>query len=353
MTHIRAAIIGPTSYTGFHLIELLLRHPNATVTYLASHREQLPNIADEFPKLKGRCDLDCQPIDAAAIAATADIAFLCLPHVASMRYAPALIEAGLRVVDLSADYRLNDKDVYQRVYDHTHEDAGRLATAVYGLPEFFEDEIKSATLVANPGCYPTAAALGIAPLLKAGLAKPTGIIINAASGVSGAGRNAKPHLHFPEVDGGFSSYAPGLHRHQIEIEQTLSTVTGSTVSTLFVPHLLPITQGIFETIYLEPVQTGLTQSQLHETFENAYADKPFVRVRKELPNIKHVVNTNYVDIAVRLVNAGGEPGAATDQSVGQRIIVFSTEDNVIKGASGQAVQNMNLMFGLDQTTSLA
>jgi N-acetyl-gamma-glutamyl-phosphate reductase len=183
------------------------------------------------------------------------------------------------------------------------------------------------------------------------------VIINAASGVSGAGRTAKPHLHFPEIDGGFSAYAPGVHRHQIEIEQTLSTVTSQPVSALFVPHLLPITQGIFETIYLEPAQASLTELQLYEAFENAYAGKPFVRVRKELPNIKHVVNTNFVDIAVRLVNAGGEPNqepaATTNETAGQRIIVFAAEDNVIKGASGQAVQNMNLMFGLDQTTGLA
>jgi N-acetyl-gamma-glutamyl-phosphate reductase len=349
--HIRAAIIGPTSYTAQYLIEILLRHPAAAVTYLATQREALPNIADEFPQFRGRCELAGKPIDAAAIAAEADVAFLCLPHLASMQYAPKLLDAGLRVIDLSADYRLRDAEQYARVYGHAHEDRANLAAAVYGLPEFFAEQIKGADLVANPGCYPTAAALAIAPLLQRSLVKPTGIIINAASGVTGAGRSPKQPFHFPEVNEAFSPYGVGTHRHQTEIEQTLRTIKGSEVAALFVPHLLPIDRGILETIYLDPADDDVTEAELYEAFHDAYREAPFVRVRKELPNVKWVRDTNYCDIAVRLVHAGGEPGAEND-GIARKVIVISAEDNMIKGASGQAVQNMNLMFGLEQTAGL-
>lgn len=349
--NIRCAIVGPTSYTAQYLIEILLRHPEADVTYLATQREALPNIADEFPQFRARCELAGQPIDPVAIAAAADVAFLCLPHVASMQYAPKLLDAGLRVIDLSADYRLRDADQYARVYGHAHEDKANLALAVYGLPEFFAEQIKEADLVANPGCYPTAAALGIAPLLQRSLVKPTGIIINATSGVTGAGRSPKQPYHFPEANEAFSPYAPGIHRHQTEIEQTLRTIKGSVVNTLFVPHLLPVDRGILESIYLDPADDDVTEAELYEAFHDAYAQAPFVRVRKELPNIKWVRDSNYCDIAVRLVTAGGEPGAE-NEGIARKVIVFTAEDNMIKGASGQAVQNMNLMFGLEQTAGL-
>lgn len=349
--NIRCAIVGPTSYTALYLIEILLHHPSAKVTYLATQREALPNIADDFPQFRARCEMAGQPIDPAAIAAAADVAFLCLPHVASMQYAPKLLDAGLRVIDLSADYRLRDAAQYARVYGHAHEDVANLAAAVYGLPEFFAEQIKDADLVANPGCYPTAAALGIAPLLQRSLVKPTGIIINATSGVTGAGRSPKQPFHFPEANEAFSPYAPGIHRHQTEIEQTLRTIKGSPVNVLFVPHLLPVDRGILESIYLDPADDDVTEAELYEAFHDAYAEAPFVRVRKELPNIKWVRDSNYCDIAVRLVHAGGEPGADND-GIARKVIVFTAEDNMIKGASGQAVQNMNLMFGLDQTAGL-
>jgi len=353
MPTIRAAIVGPTSYTGYHLIELLLRHPQAELTYLASHRDELPNIADEFPRLRRRCEMTCRPIDAEAMAAEADVAFLCLPHVASMQYAPKLLAAGLRVIDLSADYRLVDAEQYERVYQHPHGDRENLATAVYGLPELFADKVRHAKLVANPGCYPTAAALGVAPLLRNKLVKPGGIIINAASGVSGAGRSPKPNLHFPAVNEGYTAYAPGVHRHQVEIEQTLRAANGNQpVHALFVPHLLPVTYGILETIYLDPVDDTITESALRDAYDQAYANAPFVRVLDtELPNISAVAGTNYCDLAVRLLSAGGEPGAA-DNGAPRKVVVFAAEDNMIKGASGQAVQNMNAMFGLEETTGL-
>jgi N-acetyl-gamma-glutamyl-phosphate reductase len=335
---IRVAIVGPTGYTALWLIKLLLRHPSAKISYLASHREELPSIAEEFPELLGRCDLICKPIDPEAIAKAADVAFCCLPHVSAMQYVPHLIEAGLRVVDLSADYRLADAGLYERVYQHAHQDPEHLGEAVYGLPELYRDEIKDARLIANPGCYPTTAALSIAPLLDRDLVKADGIVINAASGTSGAGRSPKPNLHFPEMNEAFYPYGHGNHRHQPEIEQTLSDVAEQRASVLFVPHLLPIDRGILETIYLEPARDDLSEDALCDAFEDAYADEPFVRVRMEYPNVKHVRDTNYCDIHVRLSKG--------------KVIVFSAIDNMIKGASGQAVQNMNLQFGEEETAGL-
>lgn len=348
---IRAAIVGPTSYTGLVLIEWLLRHPSVEITYLASQRETLPNIADDHPRLRGRCELQCEPIDAAAIAKAADVVFTCLPHVVAMEYVPALLDEDIKVIDLSADYRLADAALYERVYGHTHTDAVNLQHAAYGLPEFFASDIADAQLVANPGCYPTAAALSITPLLQRSLVQTSGIVINAASGVTGAGRSPKPHLHFPEVNESYAAYAPGIHRHQPEIEQTLSRVKGSPVSALFVPHLLPINQGILETIYLDPKDDDVSEEELFDALEDAYSDQPFVRVRRDLPNVKNVVDTNYCDISVRLVNAGS-PIDDNDDSVGKKVVVFAAEDNMVKGASGQAIQNMNLMFGLDMATGL-
>ncbi len=334
---LRAAIVGPTGYTGHWLIELLLRHPNAEIAYLASGREQLPIISDEFPALSGRCDLPCQPIDAPAMGRVADVAFVALPHKAAMEQVPALLDAGLKVIDLSADYRLSDQAQYEQTYQTPHTDPDNLAQAVYGLPELYAERIASARLVANPGCYPTASALAIAPLLRKKLIQPTGIVINAASGVSGAGRSPKPHLHYPEMTESYSAYACGNHRHQPEIEQTLSKVAGTQVQTLFIPHLLPIERGILATITMDPAPDK-SEDDFLDAFQEAYADQPFVRPRAGMPNVKHVRQSNFCDLSLRL--AGG------------KVVVFSAIDNMIKGASGQAVQNMNLMFGLDQTTGL-
>ncbi len=343
---IRAAIVGPTGYTGLHLIDLLCRHPGAELTYLASHRDELPDIRREFPQLLGRVPESvavCRPIDPEVMAQAADVAFLCLPHKAAMAYAPQLLDAGLRVIDLSADYRLADPALYEKVYEHPHADLDNLKQAIYGLPELMRDELPGAMLVANPGCYPTAAALAVAPLLTHSLVKHDGIVINAASGVTGAGRKATATLHYTEMNESFYAYGSiGGHRHQPEIEQTLSMVAGKKVSTLFVPHLLPIDQGILETIYLDPLEEDITQEELFEAFADAYAAEPFVRVRPDLPNVKHVAGTNFVDITVRLI----------DRDEFQKVVVFVAEDNMIKGASGQAVQNMNIMFEQDETAGL-
>ena len=343
---IRAAIVGPTGYTGLDLIRILLRHPSAELTYLASHRDELPDIREVFPALLNRLDdeaANCRPIDPAAIADAADVVFLALPHRAAMSYAPKLLDAGLRVIDLSADYRLADGDLYERVYGLEHTDRDNLAEAVYGLPELNRDQLPGAMLVANPGCYPTCAALGVAPLLSHSLIKHDPILINAASGTTGAGKSPSDMLHFPNLNESYQPYGViGGHRHQPEIEQALSLVAGKPIHTLFVPHLLPIDRGILETIYLQPADPDVTEDDLFEAFEDAYADEPFVRVREDLPNVKHVAHTNFCDITVRLTKHG-------DQTT---IIVFSAIDNMVKGASGQAVQNMNAVFDLDETTGL-
>lgn len=347
--NIRAAIVGPTGLTGFYLAKLLHRHPQATLTYLGSHRDELPDLRDEFPALSGLLDDDvaqCRPIEPERIAETCDVAFLGLPHKAAMAYAPALLDAGVRVIDLSADYRLADADLYEKVYDTRHDDRTNLANAVYGLPELFRQELPGAMLVANPGCYPTAAALGVAPLLSHALVKPDPVTIFAASGASGAGRAAKPATGFLNVNEAFGPYGQiGGHRHQPEIAQTLTRVAGKPVSPLFLPHLLPIDAGILETITLDPADSDVTEADLFEAFHDAYDAEPFVRVRPPedsggvLPNVKHVVGTNYVDVSVRLTDDG-------------KVVVFVAEDNMMKGASGQAIQNMNAVFELEETLGL-
>lgn len=342
----RVAIVAPTGYTGLYLIELLLRHPDARLTLLASRRDPPPHIGEVFGQLMGRLPdavAVCAPIEPGAIGAAADVVFTCLPHVAAMKLVPDLLDAGLRVIDLSADYRLADAALYERTYGEPHRDTLNLGRAAYGLPELFRDEVPAAQLVANPGCYPTAASLAVAPLLRAGLVRPERIVINAASGVTGAGRAPTPATHFPELNESFAAYgAIGGHRHQPEIEQTLTRAAGTATDVLLVPHLLPIDRGILETIYLEPAGDEVTQDDLFEALERACAREPFVRVRNELPNVKHVRDTNYCDLTVRLVEAAG----------GRRVVLFSAIDNMIKGASGQAVQNMNLMFGHDETAGL-
>ena len=283
------------------------------------------------------------PLPGTSLADAADVVFLALPHKAAMSYAPQLLDAGLRVIDLSADYRLANAALYEKVYETPHADLENLAEAVYGLPELNRDQLPGAMLVANPGCYPTAAALAVAPLLSHSLIKQTPIIINAASGTTGAGKSLSDMLHFANQNESYLPYGKiGQHRHQSEIEQTLSLVAGKPIHTLFVPHLLPIDRGILETIYLEPADPDVTEEELFEAFADAYEDEPFVRVKESLPNVKHVAGTNFCDLTVRLVR----------QPDHIQVVVFSAIDNMIKGASGQAIQNMNAVFGLDETTGL-
>lgn len=343
---VRAAIVGPTGYSGLTLIELLLRHSEVELAYLASARDTLPDIRDEFPQLIGRVDesvAGCRPIDAESMADAADVVFLPVPSPESMALVPGLLDAGLRVIDLSADYRLADPDLYEQTYGHAHRDRANLPDAVYGLPELFRDRLPGAMLVANPGCYPTAAVLGVAPLINHSLVKTDRILVNAASGVTGAGRRVADHTHFPEHNEAFFAYGRiGKHRHQPEINQVLAHVAGHPVNTLLVPHLLPIDRGILTTAYLEPATADVSADELYEAFADAYAQEPFVRVRDVMPNVKHVRHSNFCDLSVHLAGPDDDP----------TIVVFAAEDNLVKGAAGQAIQNMNIVFELDETAGL-
>lgn len=342
---IPVAILGPTGYTGLELIEWLSRHPTLRVAYLASAREKQPRIDAEFPRLRSLLPdavAQCRPIDHDAIAAQTKLAFLCLPHDAAMVHAPQLISRGVKVVDLSAAYRIKDAAVYEKTYGHHHTDAHGLSHAVYGMPEMGSDTrvaISKATLVANPGCYPTAATLAILPLLRAGLIDPAGIIINAASGVSGAGREPKPNTTLVEAGENFSPYGIGTHRHQPEINQALHMHTRSGQhGVLFVPHLLPIERGILETIYATPASTHATTERVQEVLRHAYTAEPFITVRDDAPTLRDVQRTNRVHLNARVV--------------GGRVVVVAAIDNLVKGASGQAIQNANLMLGLPEATGL-
>lgn len=336
---IPVAVLGPTGYTGLELLELLARHAGFRITYLGSSREHPPRIDAEFPRLLGRMgdtDPQCRSIDHDAIARAARLAFLCLPHEAAMTHTPELLRRGVRVVDLSAAYRLRDPELYARVYGHPHTDPGGLARAVYGLTELFRSELRAAALVANPGCYPTACTLALVPLLRQRLIEPGSIIINAASGVSGAGREPKPHTTLVEAGENYSAYAIGVHRHQPEILQTLRAVEPS-VQVLFVPHLLPVERGILETIYATPC-AGVESRELTGALREAYANERFISVREEAPTLRDVQRTNMVHVNARVVCG--------------RAVIVAAVDNLTKGAAGQAVQNANVMFGLGEGEGL-
>ncbi len=344
---IPVAVVGPTGYTGLELIEILARHPGVRIDYLASARVPAPRIDEEFPRLARRLGAhvsgECEPIDAAKIGARCRLAFLCLPHEAAMEHTPKLLEHNVKVVDLSAAYRLRDAATYERAYGHRHTDAGNLPRAVYGLTEWFRDDVRKADLCANPGCYPTAAAIALIPLLRDGLIDPGSIIVNAASGVSGAGRTPKQNLHFPEANENYSAYGIGVHRHQPEIAQTLrmkcDAELASASEPLFVPHLLPIERGILETIYAVPAAgVEVSTDRLQACLRAAYEREPFIVVRDDAPALRDVQRTNMVHVNARAV-AG-------------RVVIVAAEDNLVKGASGQAVQNANLMLGLEETSGL-
>lgn len=334
---VRVAVLGATGYTALEAIRILLRNSQVRITAATTRQDGSPSIASIHPSLTGRLDLKCEELPIAELAARADFAFCCLPHGASTAVIPQLLDAGLRVVDLSADYRLNSPEVYRKWYGLEHGDPSRLGVTVYGLPEIYGDRISSQQLVANPGCYTSASILALAPLLKHGLVEPAGIIIDAKSGTSGGGRAAKQNMLYCEVNESLSAYGVGKHRHQPEIEQVLSDVSGQTVDVVFTPHLVPMDRGILATIYARPTGNQ-TEQALLGTMREFYAGRPFVHVVDHLPATKDVSGTNYVHMTVRRTK-----GVLT-------IVVVL--DNLIKGASGVAVQNFNLMAGFPETTGL-
>lgn len=339
-TIIRAGIIGLSGYTGFETLKILLRHDQVRVTYVSANTTTGP-AATIWPQLRGQTKLVCEKTSTAKAAARCDVVFLAVPHTGAMALVPPLLKAGKVVIDLSADYRLKSAAEYKKWYHKAHSDKRRLGKSVYGLPELFKAKIQKASLIANPGCYPTAAILGLAPLVSTHTKAVESVTIDAKSGVSGAGKKLAEGLMFTEANENFKAYRVLNHQHTPEIETYLSQLAGKEMRVTFVPHLLPINRGILSTMYAR-FNTKLTAAKLQAIYKKFYKTEPFVRVLcdGEQPEIKNVAHTNYCDIGLS-VSADGKTA-----------VVTSAIDNLVKGAAGQAVQNMNLVYGFEETKGL-
>ena len=337
---LRVAIAGASGYTGFELLRILCAHPSVRVSIITSRQQKGQRIDDFYPALKRHCDLVFEDTDPEKLAASADLVFTALPHQASMDIIPSLLDRGVRVVDLSADYRLRDPEVYAKWYS-AHRTPELLKEAVYGLPELYRDKIRTARLVANPGCYPTSVILASAPPLRRGLIDPETIIADSKSGVTGAGRGMDMGVHFCEVNEGLKAYKVAEHRHTPEIEQELSVLAGRALMVNFTPHLIPMSRGILSTVYSN-LKEAVGSADVEEAFRSFYMDEPFVRLgnREHLPVSLQVRGSNYCDLGWRV-----------DERT-RRLIVISVIDNLTRGASGQAVCNMNIMCGLPEDTGL-
>jgi N-acetyl-gamma-glutamyl-phosphate reductase len=334
---IKVAIVGGTGYTGVELLRLLLQHPRVELAVITSRGEAGRPVSALFPSLAGRLDLAFSDVDVRTLA-TCDVVFFATPNGVAMQQVPTLLDAGARVIDLAADFRLRDPAAWERWYGMPHACPQLLEEAVYGLPELNRDKISRARLIANPGCYPTAVTLGFLPLLEAGLIDGSDLIADCKSGVSGAGRHVRADLAFCEANENFKAYGVFAHRHQPEITQTLSSVAASTLVDLtFVPHLLPLNRGIHATLY---ARRRSVATDLQTLYEARYRDEPFVRV---LPAGSHPQTSE--------VRAGNNC-AISVHADGSRVVVLSVIDNLVKGAAGQAIQNMNLMCGLEETLGL-
>jgi N-acetyl-gamma-glutamyl-phosphate reductase len=339
MASTRVSIIGASGYSGAELLKILTRHGHATVEKVFANTSVGKRVSELYPGLASRIDLVYEEYSADAVSSS-DVVFVALPSGEAMHLVPELVESGKKVIDLGGDFRLRDATLYEKFYNHRHTATDLLQRSVFGLPEWNRSDIRSATLVANPGCYPTSAILPLAPMLKEGLIERGGIAISSLSGVSGAGRSASVDLSFAEVNESVKAYKVCVHQHIPEIHAALQAITGDRVTSTFVPHLLPITRGIYTTIYA-PLARNVTQAEVHSVFRKYYAREPFVRVSgTAIPEIKHVNYTNFIDIGFRLYPEDNQ------------LILFSAIDNLVKGAAGQAVQNMNLMMGFDETEGL-
>lgn len=338
---INIGIVGASGYTGAELARILSNHPEAKITVATSRQYAGRPLSDIFPHLRGKADIICENLPVDELCARADLFFTAVPHKTAMDVVPVLLAAGKKVIDLSADFRLRDLAVYEEWYQ-PHSSSHLLGEAVYGLPELYRRDIAGSRLVANPGCYPTSIILGLAPLLAAGALLPETIIADSKSGTSGAGRAAQTGTLFCEVHDGFKPYKVGrAHRHTPEIEQELSAAAGQTVKVTFTPHLLPISRGILSTVYAS-LAPGFTRDNIDDLYRLKYRHEPFIRLLPEdtFPATQYVRGSNFCDISYKIDPATG------------RIIVMSTIDNIVKGASGQAVQNMNIMCGFAETAGL-
>ena len=337
---IKAAVLGATGYAGIELVRLLTNHPEVSIEILGSQSFAGQKISDVYQTLRHILEKECEELDLER-AAKCDVAFTALPHGASKTVIPSLLEKGLKVIDLSGDYRYDDVKVYEEWYGEKHSSPELLKESVYGLPELHRDKIKGARLIGNPGCYTTCSILGTVPLLANKIAETKNIIVDAKSGVTGAGRGLSLQNHFCECTETSKAYKVTNHRHTSEIEQELSNVAGEPIMISFTPHLIPQKRGILATIYVNLNRPSSTE-ELVQMYKDFYKDEFFVRVKDagELPETKHVAGSNFVDI-----------GVCYDKRL-QRAVVVSALDNIVKGAAGQAVQNMNLLFGLDEKTGL-
>ncbi len=338
---IKTAVLGATGYAGIELVRLLVSHPDVEIVSLCSQSFAGQKISDVYQSLRGVLDMECEEINYDKLS-TCDVVFTALPHGASKTVIPSLAERGLKVIDLSGDYRYDDPKVYEEWYGEKHSSPELLAQSVYGLPELHREKIKSATLIGNPGCYTTCSILAAAPLIASGLGEHKNIIIDAKSGVTGAGRGIALPYHFCECTENSKAYKVGTHRHTSEIEQELSNLAGEQIMVSFTPHLIPQKRGILATVYIN-LSREATAEEVHKIYTDFYAGEPFVRIKPlgELPETKHVAGSNFIDI-----------GVVVDKRL-QRAVIVSALDNIVKGAAGQAIENMNLMFGLDETTGLA
>lgn len=338
-TPCRVKIVGATGYSGGELISILLRHPMVEITAITASSVTKPTPIEQFwPALRGEVSV---PVTKEMPGeGEADVVFTCVPHGAAMAIVPEYIHRGFMVIDLSADYRFTNPEDRAGWYSDPHTSPELCAQAVYGMPELGRNAIRTAQLIANPGCYPTGSILALYPGIRDGLIAPTGIHISAASGVTGAGKKPKNHLHHPELDQNFMAYRVGNHQHTPEIIGTLRRATEQPVSLSFVPHLLPLQRGILSTIFCQ--STGASLSEIHEAYKAAYQNEPFIRIynENENPTLHAVRGTNYLDLAFHQDTLTGE------------IILISAEDNLVKGAAGQAIQNLNIRMGYEETMGL-
>jgi N-acetyl-gamma-glutamyl-phosphate reductase len=326
----KVAVIGASGFTGEELIKILLSHPKVEITYISAILEKELKFSELFPRFTNRVDLVCKNLNQEEAVQAAEVFFLALPHRVSYTIAPFFLKKKKLVIDLSADYRLKDLKVYERFYKARHMDVTNLQTAVYGLPEFYRDKIKKAKLIANPGCYPTVSILSIAPLLREGLIE--NIIIDAKSSITGAGRKPSLEYHYAHLSGNLFAYKPFGHQHLPEINQILSEVSQRKAEVHFTPHVVPTERGILATIYAD-LTLDITVEKLNAIYEKCYKNEPFIRIFKQnLPQLKNVTGTNFCDIGFQIE--------------GRKIVIVGVIDNLIKGAAGQAVQNMNIIMGL-------
>lgn len=336
----RVAVVGATGYAGAELVRILAGHPETELTVLTSRQFAGVRFDQVYPAMAGRVDAVCREFSTGLVCDNADFVYMALPHKLPMALVPDILKHGKKVIDLSADFRFNDVDLYESAYQ-PHSARDLLDSTVYGLSEIYAEQIKTAALIGNPGCYPTSVLLPLIPALRQGLLDPATIIADAKSGVSGAGRSLALASHFCEVNESFKAYKVAVHRHNPEMNAVLSREAHAPVSITFVPHLVPMTRGMLTTIYATPAQ-GVQQQDILDCYRKAYHGRPFIRLCPEdrLPDTLHVRGTNFCDIGFRF-----------DEN-NRRLILISAIDNLVKGAAGQAVQNMNLMLGFDETAGL-